>query len=58
MSNRVLITCTQLQRTIDDYRSLFVERNIKIEMPVLQQQMAESDLIEMIGGFDLSLIHI
>ncbi len=52
MTWRVLITCPQLQKTIDGYRDLFAERGVEIELPDLVQQLSESELLEIIEGFD------
>jgi len=52
MKYRVLITCRQLQETIEPYRSLFDERGIEIEMPTVVQQLTERDLLEIIDRFD------
>jgi D-3-phosphoglycerate dehydrogenase len=52
MSDRVLITCVQMQNCIDDFRPLFQERGIAIEMPSVVQQPTEDELIAIIGEFD------
>lgn len=52
MTWRVLITCPQLQETIDSYRDLFAQRGVEIELPDLVQQLSESELLEIIEGFD------
>ena len=52
MKWRVLITCPQLQKTIDGYRDLFAERGVEIELPHLVQQLSESELLQTIEGFD------
>ena len=52
MKCRVLITCPQLQQTIDGYRDFFAERNIEIELPHVEQQLDESDLLDIIDRFD------
>ena len=41
MKYRVLITCPQLQQTIDEYRPFFAERKIEIEVPPVAQQLTE-----------------
>lgn len=48
----VLITCKQLQQTIDSYRSLFSERRINIELPQVVQKLNESELLKIIDRFD------
>ncbi|MEM7588190.1 MAG: NAD(P)-dependent oxidoreductase, partial [Acidobacteriota bacterium] len=52
MTHRVLVTCGHLQRTIDRYRHLLEEHDIEIEMPAVEQQLSEEQLLEMIAGFD------
>jgi D-3-phosphoglycerate dehydrogenase len=52
MTHRVLITCPQLQRTIDQYRNLFSRHDIEFEAPPLVQQMTESELLGIIDRFD------
>jgi len=52
MKWRVLITCPQLQQTIDRYRGLFAQHSIEIELPHLVQQLRESELLEIIDQFD------
>jgi len=49
---RVLITCPQLQQTIDGYRDVFAERGIEIELPNVEQQLGESNLLDIIDRFD------
>lgn len=52
MKWRVLVTCPQLQETIDRYRGLFADRGIEIELPHLVQQLREPELLEIIDHFD------
>ena len=52
MKKRVLITCPQLQQTIDRYRPLLAEHEIEIEMPPVAQQLSETELLEIIDRFD------
>ncbi|MGB2799435.1 MAG: phosphoglycerate dehydrogenase [Dehalococcoidia bacterium] len=52
MKWRVLITCPQLQQTIDGYRDVFAERGIEIELPHVEQQLDESNLLDIIDRFD------
>ena len=52
MKWRVLITCPQLQQTIDGYRDVFAELDIEIELPHVEQQLGESDLLDIIDRFD------
>ena len=52
MKWNVLITCTQLQQTIDLYKSHFIEHGIEIELPHVTQKLNESELLEIIDRFD------
>jgi len=52
MKWRVLITCPQLQQTIDRYRPSFAECGIEIEVPHLVQQLSEAEMLEIIDRFD------
>lgn len=52
MRQRVLITCPQLQATFEQYRAIFEERNIDVELPKVEQQLAESELLKIIEHFD------
>ncbi len=52
MKWNVLITCKQLQQTIDLYRSLFSEYGIEIELPHVVQKLDESELLKIIDRFD------
>ncbi|CAG0969706.1 MAG: phosphoglycerate dehydrogenase [Candidatus Methanoperedens sp.] len=52
MKRNVLITCKQLQQTIDFYRSLFSEQGIEIELPHIVQKLDESELFKIIDRFD------
>lgn len=49
---RVLITCRQLQQTIDRYRTIFAENGIEIDLPELVQQLSEAELLEIIDRYD------
>jgi D-3-phosphoglycerate dehydrogenase len=49
---RVLVTCRHLQETIDDYRPLFAEHQIHVEMPPVLQQLSEEELLAIIDNFD------
>lgn len=51
-SATVLITCTQLQRSIDEHRAAFDERNIEIVLPPVVQHLHEAELLTLIAGFD------
>ena len=52
MKWKVLITCIQLQQTIDLYKSNFIEHGIEIELPHVTQKLNESELLEIIDQFD------
>jgi D-3-phosphoglycerate dehydrogenase len=52
MTLRVLITCPQLQSTIDRYRGIFAESGIQIELPPVIQRLSEAELLDMIDGFE------
>lgn len=52
MKWRVLVTCPQLQATIHLYDDLFAEREIKVESPDLVQILGETELLDLIDGFD------
>jgi len=52
MKWRVLITCTQLQNTIEHYRNLLLEHGIEIELPHVTQQLDEAELCKIIDRFD------
>lgn len=49
---RVLITCRQMQNSIELFRSQFDDRGIEIDMPAVVQQPSEEDLIAIIGNYD------
>lgn len=51
MTRRVLVTCPQLQDSIDRYRHIFDENDIELEMPELVQQLSEPQLLEIIDRF-------
>lgn len=52
MKWRVLISCPHLQNSIDSYRDLFAKHDVEIELPVVSQQLRESELLEIIDRFD------
>lgn len=52
MKWNVLITCPQLQRTINLYRAFFAEHGIEIELPHVVQKLSESQLLEIVDRFD------
>jgi len=52
MSFKVLISCPHLQRTIDSYRDLFLQEDIEIDLPEVNQNLSEADLIKIIDQYD------
>jgi D-3-phosphoglycerate dehydrogenase len=51
-SERVLITCRQMQNCIDEFRPRLDEYELELILPEIVQQPSEDELIEIIGGFD------
>ena len=49
---RVLITCPQLQRTIDAHAARFTEHDIELLIPPVVQQMTEDELVTLAPGID------
>ncbi len=52
MKKHVLITCPQLQDDITSYINLFDEKGIDIDLPAVNQQLNESDLLPIIDKYD------
>lgn len=52
MKWRVLILCPHLQKTIDNYRDIFRENNIEIDLPPVTQALSESDLLKIIHNYE------
>ncbi|MFQ6027627.1 MAG: phosphoglycerate dehydrogenase [Dehalococcoidia bacterium] len=52
MRRRILITCPQLQETIEPYRPIFERHDIDIELPTVAQQLTEAELLDIIDRFD------
>lgn len=53
MSERVLITCQQMQECIDTFRPSFEERGIELVMPAIErQQLNEDELISLMEDVD------
>ncbi len=52
MKWRVLVTSPPMLQTIDRYSDWFKKHEIEIELPRVTQQMEESQLLEIIEGFD------
>ena len=49
---RVLITCPQLQRTIDEHRAQLEAYGIEIVLPPVVQQLSEAELMALLPGAD------
>lgn len=49
---RVLVTCVQLQRTIDEHRQRFEDHGIEVILPVVEQQLSEDEMLSLIPGID------
>lgn len=52
MKYRVLISCRQLQESIDLYRDIFRDRGIEIDLPEIEQQLSRDQLLEIIHHYD------
>lgn len=52
MKQRVLITCLQLQSSIESYRHLFEEQEIEIDLPAVNQQLNAPELLGIIDRYD------
>ena len=52
MSERILISCIQLQRSLDQHRARLDERGAELIVPPVRQQLVEADLLELIVGID------
>lgn len=52
MSLKVLVSCPHLQRTIDSYRDLFSQNGVEIDLPDVDQNLSEADLIKIIDRYD------
>jgi D-3-phosphoglycerate dehydrogenase len=52
MSVRVLVTCPQMQITIDRFRPLLAGHGVDVELPTVVQQLSEEQLIDVIGDYD------
>ena len=52
MSRRVLITCPQLVRTIDQHRSWLAHHDIDPVLPAVVQQLSEDELIQLLPGIE------
>ena len=51
-STRVLITCPQLQSTIDEHRTVLSQEDVEVLLPPVVQQLSEDDLLEVLPGVD------
>lgn len=52
MKWNVLVSCPHLQSTIDKYYSLFEEHNIEIDLPKVEQNLSEGELLNIINKYD------
>lgn len=52
MSLKVLVSCPHLQRTIDNYRDLFSQNGVEIDLPEVDQNLSETDLVKIIAQYD------
>lgn len=52
MTARVLITCPQLQNSIDEYRASLGRQDMEILLPPVVQQLSEAELMELLPGID------
>jgi phosphoglycerate dehydrogenase-like enzyme len=52
LNERILISCVQLQRSLDDHRGRLDERGAELIVPPVDQQLREPELLELIAGVD------
>lgn len=52
MTERILIACVQLQRSLDDHRARLDARGAELVVPPVRQQLTEPELLEIIGDID------
>lgn len=52
MSQRVLVTCRQMQNCIEVFRERLERHDLELVLPEVVQQPTEDELIAIIGGFD------
>jgi D-3-phosphoglycerate dehydrogenase len=52
VSLRVLVTCPQMQRTIEQFRPQLESAGIETDLPPVVQALSESELIPIIGQYD------
>lgn len=52
MSDRVLITCPQMQACIEEFMPIFDRHQLEVVLPEVVQQPTEAKLVEIIGDFD------
>jgi phosphoglycerate dehydrogenase-like enzyme len=52
VSERILISCVQLQRTLADHRARLDERGAELIVPTVAQQLGEAELLELIADVD------
>lgn len=49
---KILISCKHLQHTIDNYKKIFEQNNILIDIPLIKQALSEKELLEIISKYD------
>ncbi len=52
MTERIVISCRQLQRTLADHRPRLDERGAELILPAVEQQLTEPELLELLPGVD------
>ena len=52
MKWKVLISAPYMQPVIDRFRPLFIERDIELCIPVVNERLEENELIQLIGDID------
>ncbi|HEY6609231.1 MAG TPA: phosphoglycerate dehydrogenase [Candidatus Limnocylindria bacterium] len=52
MNETVIISCVQLQNTLAEHRARLDERQARLIVPPVEQQLTEPDLLELIAGVD------
>ncbi|MHB0976064.1 MAG: phosphoglycerate dehydrogenase [Candidatus Aquicultorales bacterium] len=50
--SRVLVSCIHLQKNLERYEQTFRDHDIEVVAPPVAQQLSESDLLDIIDGFD------
>jgi len=52
MARRILVSCPLMHDDIDSYAELFAEHNVEYDVPEIEQQLSETDLLEIIDRYD------